>query len=90
MHLHNEFATLMLRLPEGCGTMMSLIWRQQISVLERVELEDDGVDVGHSIVSFYLCMLPFLTRCLLVESSHQALGCGQLNVVVCITGCAHW
>ncbi|KAF8240089.1 hypothetical protein L208DRAFT_1234544, partial [Tricholoma matsutake] len=59
VQLHNDFATLMLGLPEGCGRMMSLIWRQQISALERAELEDDGVDVGCSVVSFYLRALPF-------------------------------
>ena len=59
MRLHNDFATLMLGLPEGCGRMMCLIWRQQMSALERVELEDDSVDVGRSVVSFNLCALPF-------------------------------
>lgn len=59
VRVHNDVATLMLGVPEGCGRMMSLIWRQQISLLERVELEDDGVDAGHSVVSFYSRALPF-------------------------------
>ncbi|KAF8223594.1 hypothetical protein L208DRAFT_1019638, partial [Tricholoma matsutake] len=48
VRLHSDFATLMLGPPEGCGRMMSLIWRQQISALERVKLEDDAVDAGRS------------------------------------------
>ena len=59
MRLHNDFAMLMLGLPKGCRRMMSVIWWQQISALERVELEDDGVDAGHSVVHLYLCALLF-------------------------------
>ncbi|KAF8240523.1 hypothetical protein L208DRAFT_1231989, partial [Tricholoma matsutake] len=59
MQLHSDFTTLMLSLPEGCGRMMSLVCQQQISSLERVKLEDNAVDAGCSVVSFYLCALLF-------------------------------
>ncbi|KAM6491544.1 hypothetical protein JOM56_012936 [Amanita muscaria] len=46
---------VMLGKPAGCSTMMDLFWRQQISALERVELEDIFVDQG-------LCMNPQIER----------------------------
>ena len=48
--LYDEYAILLLGKPQACGSKMRLVWRQQISALERIELEDDAVDEGLSVV----------------------------------------
>jgi hypothetical protein len=49
--LHDDFATLFLGQPQACGSAIDLVWRQQISALERIELEDGAVDVKRCAVS---------------------------------------
>ena len=53
--LYDEYAIPLLGRPPVCGSMMRLVWWQQISVLERIELEDDTVDEGLSVVR--ICVL---------------------------------
>jgi hypothetical protein len=54
MQLYDMSVTLLLCQPQACGMMMTLIWRQQVCVLERVELEDDAADVVLGAVSHLL------------------------------------
>ncbi|KAF8233550.1 hypothetical protein L208DRAFT_1266106 [Tricholoma matsutake] len=49
--LHDEYAILLLDRPQACGSTMCLVCCQQISALERIELEDDAVDERLSVVS---------------------------------------
>ena len=48
--LYDEYAILLLGKPQACGSTMCVVWRQQISALEKIELEDDVVEEGLSVV----------------------------------------
>jgi len=54
LSVHNEYAILLLGRPQVCGSRMHLVWQQQISALERIELEDGSVDEGLFVVGVFL------------------------------------
>lgn len=55
--LYNEYAVLLLGKPQLCGSTMQLVWQQQISALERIELDDDAVDKGFCVVSISVLLV---------------------------------
>ncbi|KAF8239254.1 hypothetical protein L208DRAFT_1238324, partial [Tricholoma matsutake] len=62
--LHDKYAIPLLGRPQACGSTMCLVWQQEISALERIELEDDTVDVRLSVVSIsVLCTRVLQFQC---------------------------